>query len=107
LLHQANTISLNHTICVVSVIGKSAMGQNSCKANLVDQALKKSVFCELFGDEIKLDPELVRPNIKNRSRSFAFNCVFYYLSTFFLADGNRRLLRLQVKSTLFTLDIIA
>lgn len=59
-LRDVNTVSLKHNICIVSIVGQSSLGQNSCKANLVDDALKKTVFAGLFGDQMQLDSDMVR-----------------------------------------------
>lgn len=51
---------LNDKLCVVSVIGKSDLGANSCKAELIDESLGKNVFKGLFNEEKLIDEQIVR-----------------------------------------------
>ena len=56
---------LNDKLCVVSVIGKSELGANSCKAELIDEALGKNVFKGLFHEEKLVDEQIVSAGNKS------------------------------------------
>lgn len=51
---------LDDKLCVVSIIGKSDIDANSCKAELIDESLKKNVFKGLLFEDKLIDNQIVR-----------------------------------------------
>ena len=68
---------LNDKVCVVSVIGKSELGANSCKAELIDESLGKNVFKGLFNEKKLIDEQIVR--VLLLSLLFRLNSLLHHL----------------------------